>query len=259
MQYLGAWEGLRSQGFSDEPLTTRRYEIVHRFMDEVSDPVLQRELTVVYATEAYLTDTPTVESLRFTVQELQRRRHQQQPCDPGCAGSVPCQSLHDEQVTAASVHTTLVCRPAATSSQRARCKETACSRRKLMVPSAEGRHIQDTDRKHQQVAAVAIPAPAVPVKLCRTTGFADCPTLSIQSENFSSRAEVEEKADAPQTATTDSGRVLMLRPADQTTVNAPLTVTCGTKKVQTSLVSTTFDPSGRTSLSVHLILASKLE
>ena len=65
MQYLDALECLRSQGFPDEPLTTRRYEILHRFMDMVSDPVLQRELTVVYATEAILTDPPTVESLRF--------------------------------------------------------------------------------------------------------------------------------------------------------------------------------------------------
>ena len=67
MQYLDALEGLRSQGFPDEPITTRRYEILHRFMDGVSDPVLQRELTVVFATEAYLADPPTVESLRFTV------------------------------------------------------------------------------------------------------------------------------------------------------------------------------------------------
>ena len=104
MQYLDALEGLRSQGFPDEPLTTRRYEILHRFDDGVSDPVLQRELTVVYATEAYLTDPPTVESLRFTVQELQRRRHQQQPCNLGRTESGPYQSLQGEQVPAASVH-----------------------------------------------------------------------------------------------------------------------------------------------------------
>ena len=40
-------------------------------------------------------------------------------------------------------------------------------------------------------------------------------------------------------------------------LNAPLTVTCGTKQVQTSLESTTIDPSGRTILSVHLMLASE--
>ena len=32
MQYSDALEGLRSQGFPDEPLTNRRYEILHRFM-----------------------------------------------------------------------------------------------------------------------------------------------------------------------------------------------------------------------------------
>ena len=47
----------------------------------------------------------------------------------------------------------------------------------------------------------------------------------------------------------------MLRPANQTTVNASLTVTCGTKQVQASLESTTFDPSGRIFLSVHIMLA----
>ena len=38
MQYLDALEGLRSQGFPDEPLTIRHYENLHRFMDGVSDP-----------------------------------------------------------------------------------------------------------------------------------------------------------------------------------------------------------------------------
>ena len=84
-----------------------------------------------------------------------------------------------------------------------------------------------------------------------------CPTTSIQSETFSSRAEVEEKADAAQTAPTAYDRVLLLRSADQTTVFAPLTVTCGTKQAQTSLESTTFEPSCRTLLSGHLMLSSE--
>ena len=103
MQYLDALECLRSQSSPDEPLTTRRYELLHRFMDGVSDPVLQRKLTVVYATEAYLTNPPTVESSGFIVQELQRRRHQLQPCDTGYFDSVPCQSLQDDKVSGAQV------------------------------------------------------------------------------------------------------------------------------------------------------------
>ena len=189
MQFLDALEGLRSQDFPDGPLTTRRYEILHRLMDEVNDPVLQRELAVVYATEAYLTDPPTVESFRFTVQELQRRRHQQQPCNPGRTEPGRFQSLQDEQVPAASVHTTPGCRQVATSSQRSHCVESACSRRKLVVHSVEGRQNQDPNSKPQQVAAAAASsAPAAPVKSCTTDVFADCPTSSIQSETFSSRA-----------------------------------------------------------------------
>ena len=92
----------------------------------------------------------------------------------------------------------------------------------------------------------------------RTTNFfTDCPTSSIQSETFSSTSKVEKKADAASTAPTAYGKVLMLRPVDQTTVNAPLTVTRGTKQMQTRLESTTFDPYGRTLLFVHLMLSSE--
>ena len=279
MQYLDALEGLRSQGFPDKPITTRRYEILHRFMDGVSDPVLQRELTVVFATKAYLADPPTVESLRFTVQKLQTSRHQQQPRDPWCTETVPYQYLQSDQVpgspvaqqyeslpplarrsvrlpmTAASVHTTPEYRQTATLEQSARCLQSACARRKLVVHRPE--HILDPDSEPQQGAAAAVPAPAVPVKSCTTEVSAGCPILSIQSETSSPRAEEKKKTDETQTLSTASGRVLMLRPADQATVNAPLTVTCGTEQVQTSLESTTFDPSGWTLLSVHLVLASE--
>ena len=40
MQYLDALEGLRSQGFPQESITTKRNEILQRFMEGVSDPVL---------------------------------------------------------------------------------------------------------------------------------------------------------------------------------------------------------------------------
>ena len=49
MQYLDALEGLRSQGFPQETITTKRYEILQRFMEGVRDPVLRRELAIVYA------------------------------------------------------------------------------------------------------------------------------------------------------------------------------------------------------------------
>ena len=49
MQYLDALEGLRSQGFPREGITTKRYEILQHFMEVVRDPVLRRELAIVYA------------------------------------------------------------------------------------------------------------------------------------------------------------------------------------------------------------------
>ena len=152
-------EGLRSQGPPDEPHTTRRYEILHRSMDEVVDPVLQQQLTVVCAIEAYLTDPPTVESLRFTVQDLQKRRPQQELRDPGCTEAVFYQSLQIEQVPAASMHTTPAFRQAATSSQRARCVESACPRRKLVMHSPDGLHSHDPDSQLQQVNAAEISPP----------------------------------------------------------------------------------------------------
>ena len=66
MQFLDALGGLRSQGFPQEPITTKRYEILQRFMEGVRDPVLRRELAIVYASEAFLADPSTGESLRFT-------------------------------------------------------------------------------------------------------------------------------------------------------------------------------------------------
>ena len=89
MQYLDALEGLRSQGFPQEAITTKRYEILQRFMEGVRDPALRRELAIVYASEVFLTEPPTVESLRFTTRQLQRNRPKPiqfpQPYDPRLA------------------------------------------------------------------------------------------------------------------------------------------------------------------------------
>ena len=89
MQYLDALEGLRSQGFPQETITTKRYEILQRFMEGVRDPALRRELAIVYASEVFLTEPPTVESLRFTTRQLQRNRPKPnqfpQPYDPRLA------------------------------------------------------------------------------------------------------------------------------------------------------------------------------
>ena len=82
MQYLDALEGLRSQGFPEEPVTTKRYEILQRFIEGIRDPVLRRELSIIYASETTVSEPPTVESLRFTTRELQPTRPKPVPYDP---------------------------------------------------------------------------------------------------------------------------------------------------------------------------------
>ena len=70
MQYLDALEGLRSQGFLEEPVTIKRYEILQRFIEGVRDPILRRELSIVYASETTVSEPPTVESLRSTTHTI---------------------------------------------------------------------------------------------------------------------------------------------------------------------------------------------
>ena len=62
---------------------------------------------------------------------------------------------------------------------------------------------------------------------------------------------------AQTTPTSEDDRVLELRPADLPTLSPPLTVTCGDKKVQTSMEPTSIDPQGRTLISVHFVLAAE--
>ena len=63
MQYLDALEGLRSQGLPHEPVASKRYEILQRFIEGVRDATLRRELSVIYASETTVTDPSFVESL----------------------------------------------------------------------------------------------------------------------------------------------------------------------------------------------------
>ena len=74
MQYLDALEGLRSQGFPNEEVAVRRYEIKQRFIEGVRSFELKRNLALMYAQEQYVDTPPTVEALRFTVQQYLRMR-----------------------------------------------------------------------------------------------------------------------------------------------------------------------------------------
>ena len=83
MQYLDALEGLRSQGFPEDPVTTRRHEILQRFIEGVRDEGDSLTTGVNYVSETTVTDPPTVDSLQFTTRQLQRTRAKSaQPYDP---------------------------------------------------------------------------------------------------------------------------------------------------------------------------------
>ena len=74
MQYLDALEGLRIQGFRNEEVGVRGYEIMQKFVDGFLNFELKRFLGLMYAQDKYVEEPPTVEALRFTVQQYLRMR-----------------------------------------------------------------------------------------------------------------------------------------------------------------------------------------
>ena len=64
MKYLDVLEELRNQGSPNEPNTTKSYEILQGFIEDVRDPALRSELSIIYASETTVTAPPIVEFLR---------------------------------------------------------------------------------------------------------------------------------------------------------------------------------------------------
>ena len=77
--FLEPLEGLRSQGYTNEKVTVRRYEIMQRFIEGVRNFELKRNMALMYAPEQYVEAHPTVEALRFTVQQYLRMRGSPRP------------------------------------------------------------------------------------------------------------------------------------------------------------------------------------
>ena len=74
MQFLDALESLRTQGFPQDSVVSRRYEILQRFIEGVRDGELRRNLATMYAHEHYLNEPPTVEALRYATEQYMRTR-----------------------------------------------------------------------------------------------------------------------------------------------------------------------------------------
>ena len=293
MQYLDALKGLRSQGFPQETITTKRYEILQRFMEGVRDTVLRRELAIVYASEAFMTEPPTVESLRFTTRQLQRNRPKptqppQQPYDPRLAMRsrphpfaplppnkmvLPQGVIPPPPATNAAPPNQPAAQPAVRPPMGAcfncvqaghfarDCPNRDQARKPPAAPELEG--VKVTAEDVTDGVLEGYPG----IHQCSNCGVFDYADVQCGEHSHVPKTgdeptykrwpEVESAGVAAHTVPLEDDRILMLHPAEPPAFHTPLTVTCGAKQVQTCLEPTTFDPQGRTLISIHLMLAAE--
>ena len=260
-------------------------------MEGVQDPVLRRELAIVYASETFLTDPPTVESLRFTTRQLQRNRPKptqpQQPYDPRLAmrsrphpfvplppnkmtmpqGVLPPPANPSNVPAAPAIMIPArvpagVCFHCGQNGHFAReCPNREHARKPLTASEPEG--VKVTAEDTTDGILEGYPG----IYHCTNCGVFDhagvqCGEHSqTQKPNdefaYNRWAEVESAGVAAHTVPLEDDRVLMLHPAQPPAFHTPLTFTCGAEQVQTCLEPTTFDPQGRTLISIHLLLAAE--
>ena len=295
MQFLDVLEGLRTKGFPDEPIATRRYEMLQRFIDGVSDPTLRQELAVVYAAESYLTDPPTVESLRFTMRQLQRHRHTtSKHYDPRYAmrsrphlfmpgkmvHPAPClpQNLLPPNLGQRDAKQSPGVPPGPASVKQAPIPQQPAR----VIPlgmyfncGLAGHFARECPNRDQARKPVARAVPDDRVNFCENDVASACsgPIFCVhcgmtehsasQCRNVPVHEDLAyslwaEQPPAPQTSN-DNEMVLTLRPAETAYTAPSLTITCGKIQIQTSSEPTTFNPSGRTIMSIRILLAIERE
>ena len=283
MQYLDALEGPRSQGFPDEPGTTRRYEILQRFIEGVRDPILRRELSIIYASETTVTEPPTVESLRFITRQLQRTRSKSASNDPRYAmrsrhhpfAPLPHKKMLLPQGVLSPPPANNAPMNSAAAPPAARLPLGAC-----FDCGQTGHFARDCPNRDQARKPATAPEPEgvkvtaedltdgilenyPGIRQCAHCGIIDhvdtqCDGNLVNPNDelaYNRWEEVESAEIATHSVPLEDDRVLMLHPAELPAFYSPLTITCGAKQDQTCLELTTFDPQGRTLFSFHLMLA----
>ena len=234
-----------------------------------------------------MTDPPTVESLRFTTRQLQRTRHKSaQPYDPrypirsrphpfvplppnkvvvpqGVLPPPPPAKKPPVNQPAASPAARLplgACFNCGQTDHFARdCPARASARKPVAQPEPET--VKVTAKDVTDGIAENYPG-SHQCTHCGVFDHADSqcvetPTSHCDESAYNRWAELEVASVAAHTVPLEDDRVLMLHPAESPAFCTPLTITCGAKQVQTCLEPTTFDPQGRTLISIHLMLAAE--
>ena len=290
MQYLDALEGLRSQGFPNEDVTVRRYEIMQRFIEGVGSFELKRNLALMYAQEQYVDTPPTVEALRFTVQQYLHMR------GPIRSENYPAPQQHQEPLLASHQNPIPAAAPQAPNGQlppqpvavrqqppkpsracvncgdpshfvvNCTLKDRARKPMPQLVtscrtnPAGEWSCPSNSQGINNDVVPAALPAQAPPTLRvtfdCTGNTASDC----MVPGNAATEEQVKAAWYAPVANSADiidtDDQIRVISTSEEGGPSRPVVVTCGEKQILTTLEAPVPDCT-ETLISIHLLLSAE--